>query len=88
MTIDTTEAILDRVAEAITEVIGTDHSAGTLSADTLLFGSLPELDSLALVELITVLEDRFGFEMDEDDINAEVFESVGSLAEYVRAQIG
>ncbi|MEU0269720.1 phosphopantetheine-binding protein [Nocardioides sp. NPDC006303] len=88
MTIDTTEATLDRVGEAITEVIGTDHSAGTLSADTLLFGSLPELDSLALVELITVLEDRFGFEMDEDDINAEVFESVGSLAEYVRAQIG
>ncbi|MFE3999801.1 acyl carrier protein [Nocardioides sp. YIM B13467] len=88
MTIDTTEATLDRVGEAITEVIGTDHSAGTLSADTLLFGSLPELDSLALVELITVLEDRFGFEMDEDDINAEVFESVGSLAAYVRAQLG
>ncbi|MFD4327826.1 acyl carrier protein [Nocardioides sp. NPDC058538] len=88
MTIDTTEAILDRVAGAITEVIGPDHGAGTLTADTLLFGSLPELDSLALVELITVLEDRFGFEMDEDDINAEVFESVGSLAEYVRAQVG
>ncbi|WP_406023655.1 phosphopantetheine-binding protein [Nocardioides sp. NBC_00850] len=88
MTIYTTEATIDRVGEAITEVIGTDHSAGTLSADTLLFGSLPELDSLALVELITVLEDRFGFEMDEDDINAEVFESVGSLAEYVRAQVG
>ncbi|MEU6138158.1 phosphopantetheine-binding protein [Nocardioides sp. NPDC047086] len=88
MTIDTTEAILDRVAGAITEVIGPDHSAGTLTADTLLFGSLPELDSLALVELITVLEDRFGFEMDEDDINAEVFESVGSLAGYVRGQLG
>lgn len=88
MTIDTTEATLDGVGEAITEVIGTDHSAGTLSADTLLFGSLPELDSLALVELITVLEERFGFEMDEDDINAEVFESVGSLAAYVRAQVG
>ena len=88
MTIDTTEATLDRVGEAITDVIGPDHSASTLTADTLLFGSLPELDSLALVELITVLEDRFGFEMDEDDINAEVFESVGSLAEYVGAQLG
>ncbi|SDK96505.1 acyl carrier protein [Nocardioides sp. YR527] len=88
MTIDTTDATLVSVAEAITEVIGPDHSAGTLAADTLLFGSLPELDSLALVELITVLEDRFGFEMDEDDINAEVFESVGSLADHVRAQVG
>jgi acyl carrier protein len=88
MTIDTTEATLDRVGEAITDVIGPDHSAGVLTADTPLFGALPELDSLALVELITVLEDRFGFEMDEDDINAEVFESVGSLAEYVRGQVG
>ncbi|MFE6510042.1 acyl carrier protein [Nocardioides sp. NPDC057767] len=88
MTIDTTEATLDQVGAAITDVIGPDHSAGTLTADTLLFGSLPELDSLALVELITVLEDRFGFEMDEDDINADVFESVGSLAEYVRGQLG
>ncbi|MFE7223400.1 acyl carrier protein [Nocardioides sp. NPDC057577] len=88
MTIDTTDATLVSVAEAITEVIGPDHSAGTLTADTLLFGSLPELDSLALVELITVLEDRFAFEMDEDDINAEVFESVGSLAEHVRGQLG
>ena len=87
MTIDTTDMTLAGVAEAITDVIGPDHSAGTLTADTLLFGVLPELDSLALVELITVLEDRFGFEMDEDDINAEVFESVGSLAEYVRGQL-
>ena len=85
MTIDTTEATLDGVGEAITEVIGTDHSAGTLSADTLLFGSLPELDSLALVELITAIEERFDFEIDEDDITAEVFGTVESLAAHVDA---
>lgn len=56
--------------------------------DVELFGSLPELDSLALVELIVVIEERFGFEMDEDDITAEVFGTVGSLAAHVDAATG
>jgi acyl carrier protein len=51
--------------------------------DTGLFGSLPELDSLALVELITAIEERFGFELDEDDITAEVFGTVESLADHI-----
>lgn len=77
-----------------------DHTAGVLAGvlaellggpperyapETELFGSLPELDSLALVELITVIEDRFGFEMDEGDITAEVFGTVESLAAHVDA---
>ena len=53
--------------------------------DTELFGSLPELDSLALVELITAIEERFDFEIDEDDITAEVFGTVESLAAHVDA---
>ena len=53
--------------------------------ETELFGSLPELDSLALVELITVIEDHFGFAMDEDDITAEVFGTVESLARHIDA---
>lgn len=78
-------ATLDTLVEVLTEVLGTDHSAGEFTAATPLFGSLPELDSLALVELICAMEERFVFEMDEDDITAEVFESVGSLSAYVDA---
>lgn len=81
-------ATLDSLVEVLTDVLGTDHSAGQFTEDTLLFGSLPELDSLALVELISAMEDRFEFEMDEDDITAEVFETVGSLSAYVDAHRG
>jgi acyl carrier protein len=63
-----------------------DHEA-TISHDTLLFGSMPELDSLALIDLITALEIRFGFEMDGDDISADVFESVGSLAAHIEQRL-
>ena len=81
-------ATLDALVEVLTDVLGTDHSGGPLTEQTLLFGSLPELDSLALVELISAMEDRFAFEMDEDDITAEVFESVGTLSAYVDAHRG
>jgi acyl carrier protein len=46
---------------------------------------MPEFDSLAIVEVVALVEERFGFEVDEADITGEVFESVGSLAAYVDA---
>jgi hypothetical protein len=44
---------------------------------------MADLPFCALVELITVIEERFGFEMDREDITAEAFESVGWLSTYV-----
>jgi acyl carrier protein len=77
----TDTATVQTVAEALSEVLGYEHSHYT--PETELFGSLPELDSLALLELITVIEERFDFEMNEDDITAEVFGTVASLAGHI-----
>ena len=70
----------------LVELLGGDVERFT--PETELFGSLPELDSLALVELITVIEERFGFELDEDDITAEVFGTVQSLAAHIDSCTG
>jgi acyl carrier protein len=75
------------VRAAVIETLGLQDREGTIIEGTLLFGSMPELDSLALVELITALEERFGFQMDEADITADVFESVGSLAMHIDSQL-
>lgn len=83
----TTQAPTQHVlAEVLAELLGGDSERYT--PDTELFGSLPELDSLALVELITVIEERFGFELDEDDITAEVFGTVESLAAHIDSCTG
>lgn len=74
------------LAEVLAELLGGDSERYTPGTE--LFGSLPELDSLALVELITVIEERFGFELDEDDITAEVFGTVDSLAAHIDACTG
>lgn len=74
------------LAQVLAELLG--GASERYTPDTELFGSLPELDSLALVELITVIEERFGFELDEDDITAEVFGTVESLAAHIDSQTG
>jgi acyl carrier protein len=83
----TTQAPTQRVlADVLAELLG--GTSERYTSDTELFGSLPELDSLALVELITVIEERFGFELDEDDITAEVFGTVESLAAHIDSCTG
>lgn len=44
---------------------------------------MPELDSLAVVELAMAIETRFGICIDDEDFSGELFETVGSLAAYV-----
>ena len=56
-------------------------------ASTPLFGSVPELDSLSVVYLITALEEKFGIVIEDDEISAAVFETVGSLANFVEKKI-
>lgn len=57
--------------------------AAGLDADSPLFGHLPELDSMAVATVLTALEDRFGILIDDEDVSAEMFETVGSLARFV-----
>jgi len=55
-----------------------------LTEQTALLGNLPELDSMAVVNLITALEERFGIAIDDDEIGASTFATVGTLADFVR----
>ena len=61
--------------------------ADSFSLETPLLGAIPELDSMAVVALITMLEERFGFMIDDDEINGATFESVGTLVEFVQCKL-
>jgi acyl carrier protein len=54
---------------------------------TPLLGAIPEFDSMAVVSLITALEDRFGITVDDDDIDGDTFATVGALADFVDAKL-
>ena len=53
------------------------------SADTELFGAIAEFDSMAIVTIIGEIEDQFDVVFDDDDISAENFHSVATLADLV-----
>lgn len=56
-----------------------------LTAATPLLGSLPELDSMAVISVINALEDHFGITVTDDDIHARHFATVGSLVDFIHA---
>jgi acyl carrier protein len=58
-----------------------------MTAATPLLGAIPELDSMAVVSLITALEEQFGIAVDDDEIGAATFETLGSLAAFVEQKL-
>ena len=57
------------------------------SEDRPLLGSLPELDSMGVVALITAMEERFGITVEDDEIDGSVFHTLGTLIEFMRLKL-
>ena len=62
-------ATLDEVRAILIETLGIADRGDTLTADAALLGAVPELDSLAVVEVMTSIEERFGFQIDEESFS-------------------
>lgn len=84
------ETIEDSVRSVLSDVLGVSHErAATFTDDTGLFGSLPELDSMAVANLLTELEDRLGITIDDDEVDGEMLETFGSLVTFsIRKSLG
>lgn len=78
---------IDNVKEVLIETLGVEDRAGTLDADTPLLGSLPELDSMAVLELVLDLERQFGIAIEGEDVTAEVFETLATLTVFVNSKL-
>jgi len=76
-----------RIFESILKIIDSELNlqgkAMAFTKDTKLRGSLPQLDSMAIVSVVTALEARFGFEFPEDRLDGAIFETVGTLVNCV-----
>jgi acyl carrier protein len=85
---DTLADTLPGVVEVLTRTLGIEDRAASIGRDTRLFGELPELDSLGVVELAAALEDRFDILIEDEDFTGEVFESVGTLTDFIDSRRG
>ena len=55
----------------------------SFDASTALLGAVPELDSMGVVTLLTALEAKYEIVLADDEIDASVFETLGTLCDYV-----
>ena len=79
--------IKKEVLSILDEVLSLKGRADSFTLETPLLGALPELDSMAVVALITSLEERFGFIVDDDEIDGAAFASVGTLVGFVQGKL-
>ncbi len=81
--VDVTETVRHVLADVLALKPAT---AAQLQGDSPLFGALPELDSMAVAGLLTELEDRLHIVIDDDDVDADLFATFGSLVAFARAK--
>jgi acyl carrier protein len=74
---------LSEVKQVLADTLQLGARVESLTADTQLLGNLPELDSMAVVGVIMALEERFDIVVDDDEISADTFMSLDTLATFV-----
>jgi acyl carrier protein len=79
--------MLDEVREILGSTLKLGNRTATLNAETPLLGNLPEMDSMAVVSIVTALEEHYGFTVDDDEISADTFATLGSLAKFVQSKL-
>lgn len=71
------------VRDVIRDVLGVSQErVDRFHSGTGLFGSLPELDSMAVANLLTELEDRLGIIIDDDEVDGDMLEDFGGLVRF------
>ena len=75
------------VLAILDETLSLQGRASNFTSNTPLLGSLPEFDSMAVMTVITSIEDRFDITVDDDELDADVFETVGSLTRFVETKL-
>ena len=71
------------VTTVLVQTLGIEDRRQSIDVSTELLGGIPELDSLAILELASAIEDRFDIVIDDEDFTDEVFETVGTLSTFV-----
>lgn len=80
--------IQQEILTMLDEVLGLRGRSATMAGDSRLLGAVPELDSMAVVAVLSALEERFGIVIEDDEVEGGMFETVGSLAEFVAGKVG
>jgi len=82
-----TPETLAQVRQLLGQILQLGGRAETLQAGSPLLGALPELDSMAVVHVLTAVEEHYGIAIADDELSAETFATLGALADFVESKL-
>ena len=77
-------SIEHRVKQVIIRTLSLEVDADEIDDEDELFGGGLGINSMATIEIIVGLEEEFGIEVPDEDLRVELFDSVQTMADYVR----
>ena len=80
---DPTTSITRRVKQVFVEALELDIDPDEIDDDEPLFGEDLGADSISSLKIVFALEEEFGFEVDDEDLQVELFNSVQTLSQYI-----
>ena len=79
--------MLNDVKNILRDTLQLGDRADDLTADSGLMGEIPEFDSMAVVTVLTMVEEEYDLEIEDDEVSAEIFETVGSLVRFIEQKV-
>ena len=84
MSAQSVESALRGILES---ALGKRALPATLADGTELLGAIPELDSMAVLAVLTQIQDDFGVPIEDDEVSADIFQTFGDLCRFVQAKL-
>ena len=75
------------IKQLLIDTLSLEITPAEMDDDALLLGDIPEFDSMAIVSVITALEENYGFSLADDELTADVFESIQTVVDFVLEHI-
>ncbi len=79
--------IAQRVKKALVQGLQLKINPEDIADDESLFGEGLGADSIAALEIVFALEEEFGFEVEDEDLRIDLFDSVRSLTSYIEKRL-
>lgn len=82
------ETVERTVRAVLSDVLGiAPERVAAFDENSGLFGTLPELDSMAVAGLLTEIEDRLGIVIEDDEVDGDMLATFGSLVTYLDRKV-
>lgn len=80
--------VQEQVISILAQVLQLDSGiVSSMTMSTHLLGAIPEFDSMAVVSILTALEEQYSFFVEDDEIDADIFETIGTLVAFVEKKL-